>query len=163
MWKSLPRNPNFRISSDGRVQKRGLFGFWYDCHQSLNIRTGYLSVRVGNESIGVHRLVLEAFRGPCPPGHETRHHDGDKQNNSLDNLSWATHKKNCEDERKLTPEQAGTIFMLQNIFEPAELSDLFNVSLNTVYTIQRKAAYGDAIEALPMDPKHPWMRHGIPV
>jgi len=38
----------------------------------------------------VHRLVLEAFVGPCPDGHQTRHLNGDKQDNSLGNLAWGT-------------------------------------------------------------------------
>lgn len=46
----------------------------------------------------VHRLVLEAFVGPCPPGMECRHFpDRDPTNNRLDNLSWATRKQNMED------------------------------------------------------------------
>ena len=36
----------------------------------------------------VHRLVLEAFSGPCPNGMECSHLDGDKTNNRFDNLAW---------------------------------------------------------------------------
>lgn len=45
----------------------------------------------------VHRLVLEAFRGPCPEGMECRHIDGNQQNNWLSNLAWGTAKENAED------------------------------------------------------------------
>ena len=45
----------------------------------------------------VHRLVLEAFTGPCPEGMECRHIDGDSQNNNHSNLQWSTHKENCQD------------------------------------------------------------------
>lgn len=46
----------------------------------------------------IHRLVLEAFVGPCPPGLEARHFpDNDRANNRLSNLSWATHATNIGD------------------------------------------------------------------
>lgn len=49
----------------------------------------------------VHRLVLEAFVGPCPAGHECRHLDGDPSNNALDNLAWGTPAENKADNRRL--------------------------------------------------------------
>lgn len=42
----------------------------------------------------VHRLVLTAFRGPCPTGKEGCHNDGDHTNNQLRNLRWDTHRNN---------------------------------------------------------------------
>lgn len=42
----------------------------------------------------VHRLVLEAFVGPCPEGMEGCHNDGDTTNNVLANLRWDTHSAN---------------------------------------------------------------------
>jgi hypothetical protein len=49
----------------------------------------------------VHRLVLQAFRGPCPRGYEARHFpDFSKDNNRLDNLAWAPPEVN-QAERKL--------------------------------------------------------------
>ncbi|WP_313591914.1 LuxR C-terminal-related transcriptional regulator [Agrobacterium cavarae] len=42
----------------------------------------------------VHRLVLEAFRGPCPPDMEALHIDDTPTNNSIDNLQWNTKKAN---------------------------------------------------------------------
>ena len=46
----------------------------------------------------VHRLVAEAFIGPCPPGKShVAHRDGNPQNNTLENLYWATPKENAAD------------------------------------------------------------------
>ena len=45
----------------------------------------------------VHRLVLEAFVGPCPDGHEALHGDGDAGNPSLSNLRWGTKLENAQD------------------------------------------------------------------
>lgn len=45
----------------------------------------------------VHRLVLAAFVGPCPEGHEGAHGDGDTSNNRLSNLTWKTPAANSAD------------------------------------------------------------------
>lgn len=45
----------------------------------------------------MHRLVLEAFVGPCPDGMECRHIDGNPANNRLDNLAWGTPQENAAD------------------------------------------------------------------
>ena len=45
----------------------------------------------------VHRLVLEAFRGPCPEHHVTCHGNGVPWDNRLDNLRWGTQKENDDD------------------------------------------------------------------
>lgn len=66
-------------------------------------RTGHTAVhlyRDGRETRAVmlvHRAVMEAFKGLCPPGLECCHNDGDATNNHVDNLRWDTHKANGED------------------------------------------------------------------
>lgn len=45
----------------------------------------------------VHRLVLEAFVGPCPPGKECRHMDGNPKNSRVENLKWGTKSENALD------------------------------------------------------------------
>lgn len=45
----------------------------------------------------VHRFVLECWVGPCPPGMECRHLDGDGANNKLSNLRWGTKVENMAD------------------------------------------------------------------
>ena len=42
----------------------------------------------------VHRLVLEAFRGTCPDGHECCHWDDNPANNRLENLRWDSSSAN---------------------------------------------------------------------
>ncbi len=42
----------------------------------------------------VHRLVLEAFIGPCPNGCEASHKDGNPKNNAITNLVWETPSQN---------------------------------------------------------------------
>lgn len=45
----------------------------------------------------VHRLVLEAFVGPCPPGMEACHNNGDRTDSRLVNLRWDTSTENNRD------------------------------------------------------------------
>jgi hypothetical protein len=49
------------------------------------------------EKAYLHRLICEAFHGPCPPGMECRHLDGDKTNNAANNLAWGTRDENTSD------------------------------------------------------------------
>lgn len=42
-------------------------------------------------------LVLKAFVGSAPPGHECCHYDGDASNDRLTNLSWGTRSRNILD------------------------------------------------------------------
>lgn len=63
---------------------------------------GYLRVRIKCKgktiSRKVHRIVCEAFHG-CKANrlHQIRHLDGNKLNNSAENLSWGTAKENAHD------------------------------------------------------------------
>lgn len=45
----------------------------------------------------VHRLVLEAFIGPCPEGCECCHSNGNRADNRLENLRWDTRAANNHD------------------------------------------------------------------
>jgi hypothetical protein len=63
----------------------------------LNTADGYPSVKIRGRRRKVHRLVLEAFVGPCPDGMEGCHWNGTPTDCRLDNLRWDTHKGNGAD------------------------------------------------------------------
>lgn len=90
--KPIPNFPNYSVDTNGIV-----FGT-KDNVKIPSIYRGYFTVKICNEdgSFGkkVHRLVLETFVGPCPLGMEACHFDGNRQNNRLENLRWATSKEN---------------------------------------------------------------------
>ena len=92
--RSVQREIQFR---DGRV-------FTYESQiRSLTPQVPYGHLAVGLKRNGsritvrVHRLVLEAFVGPCPEGMEGCHNDGDASNNALSNLRWDTSSANKQD------------------------------------------------------------------
>lgn len=100
----------YRVSSKGKVRsldrtvidarghKRTFLG---QPMKLVEDKDGYLLVSLcknGKSKLSkVHRLVLEAFVGPCPPGLICRHEDDNPKNNNVSNLSWATHKTNQAD------------------------------------------------------------------
>jgi hypothetical protein len=44
--------------------------------------------------IRIHQIVAETFIGPCPPGKEVNHIDGNRENNDADNLEYVTPAEN---------------------------------------------------------------------
>lgn len=60
------------------------------------------------KSIHIHRLVLIAFKGPCPDGMECCHEDGNPKNNRLDNLRWGTKSSNQLDRARHGTSNAGS-------------------------------------------------------
>lgn len=48
----------------------------------------------------IHRAVLLTFKGPCPPGQESRHLDGQPKNNHDTNLEWGTRLEQRADARR---------------------------------------------------------------
>lgn len=56
--------------------------------------------------VRLHRMVLEAFVGPCPEGMECCHNNGNPVDNRLSNLRWDTHAANHEDMREHGTESA---------------------------------------------------------
>lgn len=97
-WRPVVGYSDYAVSSFGRVysfkQTNCRGGFLKSC---LNTK-GYLIVGLSNSgrsvSYRVHRLVLEAFVGPCPLGKEAGHLDGVRTNNRIANLAWITSSEN---------------------------------------------------------------------
>jgi hypothetical protein len=113
-YRTLDEYPGYRFGSDGSVwsewRRRGAVlytrtGEWKRLKCTVG-RKGYLriKIRVGPRQFRptlVHRLVLEAFAGPCPEGMEPRHYpDRNPANNAINNLQWGTRSQNFMDKRE---------------------------------------------------------------
>lgn len=99
--------PGYRIGNDGFLQsERGrqgqLTGQWNTLSGTTD-QDGYFVVTLYKDTKKtnkkVHRLVLEAFVGPCPKNMECCHMDNNRKNNRLDNLKWGTSKENANHRR----------------------------------------------------------------
>lgn len=109
-WKYIPGYEGLYIVSNmGKIKSMGFFrsGKYLERKKPMLLKparghNGYLFVELRNNKIGklkrVSRIVLEAFVGPCPDGHEACHFPHrDKENNRLDNLRWDTRSNNEKD------------------------------------------------------------------
>jgi len=104
IWKEIPGHPFYEVSSLGRIRSWNNNGHGRrSSPKILKLTKGsntYMGVWLGRlQSKSVHRLVIEAFIGPCPKGMECCHNDGNKTNNKAYNLRWGTHQDNCADKK----------------------------------------------------------------
>ncbi len=97
---------SYQVSSHGRIRtlseyRKGYIGLilapWVTSrgYESVSLR-----VRGKRLSVSVHRAVMSAFVGPCPVGEQVAHNDGNRRNNSLENLRYATPSSNIDDRRR---------------------------------------------------------------
>lgn len=112
-WLPVPDWPTYEVSDQGRmrsVPRRVRNGcstrFVRERILAAPInQDGYpcvvLSYRNKQRKYSVHRLVLVAFRGPPnSPSMHGAHGDGNRQNNLLENLRWATPLENSADRKR---------------------------------------------------------------
>ena len=94
MWKKISRNNNYSINEKGQVRNDKTN---YIKKPFKNKRNGYYVVDLyennKSEKVTIHRLLAEAFI-PNPYNKPTVDHaDGNRENNSLSNLRWATYSE----------------------------------------------------------------------
>jgi hypothetical protein len=155
-WVKIPGFSAYEVSDHGRVRR----GMDRQLHPG-QMRTVYVNPR-GYMTVGlksdaghvttqyVHRLVVSAFIGPVPSKkHHTAHFDGNKQNNHISNLRWATPSENAADSIRLgtlpiginnansvlTPEKVRKIRASKKC--QAEVAREFGIAPNTVRQIKR--------------------------
>ncbi len=118
-YREIPRFPGNRFGSDGSVWSRWMLvdrgkgngkgcasvlgDVWKPLSGHLHRSTGYRSVKLkeaGQTEFGfhlVHRVILEAFVGPCPDGLEACHGTEGQTVNAIRNLRWDTRVSNIAD------------------------------------------------------------------
>lgn len=94
-WKPVPSHPEFLASTYGRTARiaqivlPGSHGY-----KAITMTAPGKKPRV----CLVHRMIAEAFHGPCPSeNHEVRHLNGDRLDNRPENLCWGTRSENQMD------------------------------------------------------------------
>lgn len=84
----------------------------------------------------VNILVLEAFVGPRPEGHNSAHRNGIRDDNRLSNLRWATQSDNCADKQACGTAQRG------------ETANNHKLTENAVREIRRRHEAGETGKSL---------------
>jgi hypothetical protein len=94
LFKAHPYFPNCFVSSDGFVKIVHKTG-----RETIKKGTkngeGYFLVRVGYKTVSVHRLVVETFIGCIDKKMQVDHVNGNRGDNTLENLRIVTHRDNC--------------------------------------------------------------------
>lgn len=96
----LPGQDTYAISDRGILFSR-YYGQWQRirgsmCHEGY-LRAKFLPGTYPIRIAFIHRLVLEAFVGPCPEEMQACHGNGIRHDNRLENLRWDTRVGNAGD------------------------------------------------------------------
>lgn len=159
LWKPLLEYKGIEVSSVGRIRKaankrrkeRILTEFPKD-------RDGYYRCSVQRldgtwTSQPVHRLVAKAFINNPEGKQAVNHIDGNRTNNKVENLEWATPRENvlhsfrygsrkiCKDIPKktiLTDYQISQIDNLRSLYTVNQIAKLFNIEYQSLKNIIHK-------------------------
>ena len=180
-YRLFSEDSAYRIGDDGSVwscleyvdrqgRKRGaqyvLSSKWKRLSPSIQA-SGYCKMffRHGKARF-VHRLVLEAFVGPCPDGMESRHLNGNQSDNCLTNLAWGTRHENSQDKK-----DHGTLPLGENVHNAVltesivlqvrhdfrhgksfkELSEEYGFKRSTINNAVRGTTWGHLPGAIPFE------------
>jgi hypothetical protein len=126
IWYDIPNFPGYKISHTGQVLSLK-FSEPRIMKQYIST-TGYWSVFLRRDgkyvNCKIHILLMRTFHGPCPPGQNVCHNDGNKLNlslsnlrydspsgNNLDQVNHGTHfeanRDACDQGHPFTPENTG--------------------------------------------------------
>lgn len=159
IWKPVKDFMGYEVSNLGRIRSFWLsFGKWSKIvnteqrilKQIMSSSNGYPMVNLRRHPVLVHRLVLEAFVGPCPPGMESCHNDGIRTHNWLSNLRWDTQNNNYNDRRIHQTDNQGCrngrskisendVLLIRKFYEDGygqtQLGKMFNISNSAIRDI----------------------------
>ena len=95
VWRELADFPNYLFSNQGRIKNRNTNRIL----KGSNNDHGYLTCRIKNNNgkfitKDIHRLIAKCFLSNFNNNLQVNHIDGNKHNNSIDNLEMVTGKEN---------------------------------------------------------------------
>lgn len=145
----IPGHPKYVISKSGVVKHVRKNKIKSPQYQGKYL---YISLHIKNarsQNIGLHRLLMLTFV-PNPNNYpEINHIDGNKFNNSLDNLEWCDRRRNIDHAmehgltrkgethgmHKLTEDEVRKIRELRGTISIRNIASLFNVSRSAIDAI----------------------------
>lgn len=150
----------YEVSSLGRVRRVGRANGANKIGVPLKLQYGWAGYphlilnNRGKRLIPVHRMVAEAFLGPCPEGHEVHHLDHDRKNARVDNLVYLSQAEHAaahtgqerpnhpRGERathaKLTAAEVRAIRRDYHKFTKPELARRYGVHSSTIWKIKAR-------------------------
>lgn len=191
-WRNHPTMQGIRVSRTGRVQTRWKKvrsnNYRGDCMKLGQLWRRAAECRIGAEprsylaaclftpssprrwkNYAIHRLVLETFVGPCPPGMYVCHNNGNPKDNRLENLRYDTPAGNSADmvkhgtrilgsshrNAKLNEEQVKIIVgRLDRGEGPVKIARDYNVSNVTITYIDQGRTWTHISGRTPIKTKH---------
>lgn len=147
--------PYYKISNMGRVYSLYSEKIISNAIDSKGYYYVQLQTYDGPKACRIHRLVLTAFDYHEGCENELVNHvDGNKLNNDLFNLEWATYSSNLchaishglityDNRGSLSNEQVETIcnYLMDLNYSPTMIGQILNMSQETIYSIYYRRAY----------------------
>jgi len=150
--KPIPSLPSYGASNTGYIFSKKRYKDWRrlkgrpDTYGRLRISVSY-NGKITEKL--VHRLVLEAFVGPCPNGMEGCHYNGNCVDNSVENLRWDTRSNNMYDKTRHCKNRGVTYSnssftahdihkirkLYQQGYRQADIARMYNRHWNTIHYI----------------------------
>lgn len=112
VWKKFPRCDWYEVSNygnvrsldhyvsimrtNGRSYRRTFYGKQLQIDAAHEYPTVYMQLPEKNDSYLLHRIVAETFLDNPEKKRTVNHIDGNKQNNYIENLEWATYQENIQ-------------------------------------------------------------------
>jgi len=156
--RQLKDNPNYLVTVDGRVFSLHTMRFL----TLMEKNEGYIYVKLGSKSHRVHRLVAQTYIPNPENKPQVNHMDGNKSNNMLCNLEWATQSENIQHacDTGLRPiselmREAGRTS--PNLFKKNNTASITKLVLDEETGIFYESAK-EAAESVGVKPKYLWRR-----
>lgn len=147
-WKTIKQNENYSINEKGEV-KNNISGKLLK--PFINKRSGYKIIDLWKNNkckkIAIHRLIAETFI-PNPLNKPTvDHKDGNRLNNSIDNLRWATYQEQnsrfntigVRSEKILVTNINGDKLEFNRI---TDVANFFKCNISNISQMIKKGTYG---------------------
>lgn len=129
IWKTISSSPNYEVSNLGAVRNNKTGNMLKVATNNFGYKLVCLSNKNKKQTGYIHRLVAEAF---VTTQLDTRvsvvnHIDGNKSNNTIENLEWATYTDNAMHGRVRLKIKAEQATILLDLLEQMELDQIDKV------------------------------------
>ena len=156
--RQLKDNPNYIVTVDGRV---------FSLHTMRYLKNftkagDYVYVKIGSKSHRMHRLVAQTYIPNPENKPQVNHMDGNKYNNMLCNLEWATASENMQHAcdtglRPISELMRETGRISPNLFVKNNTASITKLVLDVETGIYYESAT-EAAESIGVKPKYLWRR-----